>query len=113
MSVNENNLPIDSSKIINYTDEGQRLSLEKYINSSLAQFEKTFQKKEILKFLYKYIQEDILDFSEEIKSENKEITEEEISSKKDKLCRELKKLFDSINPDIFKKYKSRLAAATN
>ena len=112
MSENENNLPIDSSKIIYYMDEGQKLSLEKDINASLVQFEKIFQKDEILKFLYKYIEEGKIDFSEEIKSEKKEITEEEISSKKDKLCRELKKIFDSINPDIFKKYKNRIAAAT-
>ena len=82
MSANENNRPIDSSKIINYTDEGQRLSLEKYINVSLVQFEKAFQKEDILKFLYKYIQEDILDFTKEINQKIKKSSRKKYLPKK-------------------------------
>ena len=107
----ENEPQIDPSKIIYYMDEGQKTSLEKDINVSLVELEKLFQKEDILKFLYKFIEEGKIDFSKEIKKEKKEVTEEEISEKKDNLCRELKKLFDSINPEIFPKYNRRIAAA--
>lgn len=102
---------IDPEKIIYYMEEGQKLLLEKNINNSLVQLEKLFQKEEILKFLYKYILEGKINFEEEIKSEGKEVTEEEIGLKQDNFCRELKKIFDQIKPDIFSKYCNRIANA--
>ena len=110
--MSEINSEIDPSKIIYYMDDGQKLSLEKDINSSLGQLEKLFQKEEILKFLYKYIYEGKIDFSEEIKEEGKEVTEEEIAKKQDQFCRELKKVFDIISPETFNKYHKRIASAT-
>ena len=107
----ESNKDIDPSKIIYYMEEGQKLNLEQEINSSLEQFKILFQKEEILKFLYKNILEGKIDFEEEIKSEGKEVTEEEIALKRDNLCRELKKLFDKIEPYIYEKYNSRIATA--
>ena len=103
---------IDPSKIIYYMEEGQKLSLENYINASLVELKKIFQKEEILKFLFKNILEGKIDFREEIKSEGKEVTEEEIALKQDNLCRELKKLFDKIKLDISTKYNNRIASAS-
>ena len=103
---------IDPSKIIYYMEEGQKLSLENYINASLVELKKIFQKEEILKFLFKNILEGKIDFREEIESEGKEVTEEEIALKKDNLCRELKKLFDKIKLDISTKYNNRIASAS-
>ena len=109
--MSETNPELDPSKIIYYMEEGQKLLLEKSINSSLAQLEKLFQKEEILKFLYKYIYEGKINFEEEIKSEGKEVTEEEIALKQDNFCRELKKVFDKIKPNIYSKYTNRIANA--
>ena len=103
---------IDPSKIIYYMEEGQKLSLENYINASLVVLKKIFQKEEILKFLFKNILEGKIDFREEIESEGKEVTEEEIALKQDNLCRELKKLFDKIKLDISTKYNNRIASAS-
>ena len=103
---------IDPSKIIYYMEEGQKLSLENYINASLVELKKIFQKEEILKFLFKNILEGKIDFKEEIESEGKEVTEEEIALKQDNLCRELKKLFDKIKLDISTKYNNRIASAS-
>ena len=103
---------IDPSKIIYYMEEGQKLSLENYINASLVKLKKIFQKEEILKFLFKNILEGKIDFREEIESEGKEVTEEEIALKQDNLCRELKKLFDKIKLDISTKYNNRIASAS-
>ena len=109
--MSETNPELDPSKIIYYMEEGQKLLLEKSINSSLAQLEKLFQKEEILKFLYKYIYEGKINFEEDIKSEGKEVTEEEIALKQDNFCRELKKVFDKIKPNIYSKYTNRIANA--
>ena len=103
---------IDPSKIIYYMEEGQKLSLENYINASLVELKKIFQKEEILKFLFKNILEGKIDFREEIESEGKEVTEKEIALKQDNLCRELKKLFDKIKLDISTKYNNRIASAS-
>jgi hypothetical protein len=103
---------IDPSKIIYYMEEGQKLSLENCINASLVELKKIFQKEEILKFLFKNILEGKIDFREEIESEGKEVTEEEIALKQDNLCRELKKLFDKIKLDISTKYNNRIASAS-
>ena len=110
--MSEQNQDIDPSKIIYYMEEGQKLSLENNINASLVELKKIFQKDEILKFLYNQILEGKIDFKEEIESEGKEVTDEEIAAKQDNLCRELKKLFDKIKPDIFIKYNNRMASAT-
>jgi len=103
---------IDPSKIIYYMEEGQKLSLENYINASLVELKKIFQKEEILKFLFKNILDGKIDFREEIEAEGKEVTEEEIALKQDNLCRELKKLFDKIKLDISTKYNNRIASAS-
>ena len=110
--MSEQNQDLDPSKIIYYMEEGQKLSLENNINASLVELKKIFQKDEILKFLYNQILEGKIDFKEEIESEGKEVTDEEIAAKQDNLCRELKKLFDKIKPDIFIKYNNRMASAT-
>lgn len=108
----EANPEIDESKIIYYLEIDQKTLLEKYINDSLIKLQKLFQKEEILKFLYKYVFEGKINFEEEIKSEEKEVTEEEIALKQDNFCRELKKIFDKIQPNIYMKYNNRIASAT-
>ena len=108
----EANPEIDESKIIYYLEIDQKTLLEKYINDSLIKLQKLFQKEEILKFLYKYVFEGKINFEEEIKTEEKEVTEEEIVSKQDNFCRELKKIFDKIQPNIYMKYNNRIASAT-
>ena len=108
----EANPEIDESKIIYYLEIDQKTLLEKYINDSLIKLQKLFQKEEILKFLYKNVFEGKINFEEEIKSEEKEVTEEEIVSKQDNFCRELKKIFDKIQPNIYMKYNNRIASAT-
>ena len=109
--MSEVNLESNSSKIIYYMDQNQKIFLEKYIDFYLKQIKKFFQKDEVLKFLYKSIFEGKIDFSEEIKEEGNEVTEEEIAKKQEKLCREIKKLFDKISPEIFGKYNRRIGKA--
>ena len=102
---------INTSKFIYYVDESQKLNLEKFVNASLSKLQTLFQKEEILKFLYKYVLEGKIDFKEEIKSEGKEVTEEEIKLKQDKFCRDLKIIFDQIKPNIYTKYNNRIGRA--
>ena len=109
--MSEANLESNSSKIIYYMDQNQKIFLERYIDFYLKQMKKFFQKDEVLKFLYKSIFEGKIDFSEEIKEEGNEVTEEEIAKKQEKLCREIKKLFDKISPEIFGKYNRRIGKA--
>ena len=109
--MSEVNLDSNSSKIIYYMDQNQKIFLERYIDFYLKQMKKFFQKDEVLKFLYKSILEGKIDFSEEIKEEGNEVTEEEIAKKQEKLCREIKKLFDKISPEIFGKYNRRIGKA--
>ena len=109
--MSEVNLESNSSKIIYYMDQNQKIFLERYIDFYLKQMKKFFQKDEVLKFLYKSIFEGKIDFSEEIKEEGNEVTEEEIAKKQEKLCREIKKLFDKISPEIFGKYNRRIGKA--
>jgi len=97
---------IDSTENkIYFMEENQKLILEKEIQKSILELNKLFQKEELLKFLYKNIEEGKYDFSEER-------GDEEISEKKDKFCRELKEIFDSINPEVFEKYNKRIAKRT-
>ena len=110
--MSEANTDIDPSKIIYYMDDSQRVSLEGAINLSLGELDKLFRKEEILKFLYKYIYEGKIDFSEELQSEGKDVAEEDIAEKRDKFCRDLKKVFDLIDPEIFNKYNKRIASAS-
>ena len=109
--MSEVNLESNSSKIIYYMDQNQKIFLERYIDFYLKQMKKFFKKDEVLKFLYKSIFEGKIDFSEEIKEEGNEVTEEEIAKKQEKLCREIKKLFDKISPEIFGKYNRRIGKA--
>lgn len=109
--MSEVNLESNSSKIIYYMEQNQKIFLEKYIDFYLKQIKKFFQKDEVLKFLYKSIFEGKIDFSEEIKEEGNEVTEEEIAKKQEKLCCEIKKLFDKISPEIFGKYNRRIGKA--
>ena len=102
-----NPLSNENKNKIYYMGDNQKLILEKEINNSLLYLEKLFQKEEILKFLFKYIEESDYDYDEE----DKNLTEEEISKKKDELCRKIKEIFDNINPEIFSKYHNRIAKA--
>ena len=102
----------DNKNIIYSIDSGQRPVLEKNINQSIVDLKKLFQKEEILKFLYKNIEEGKYDFSEDKSNKDNPLSEEEINSKKDQFCRELKEIFDSIDPEIFQKYNNRIANAT-
>lgn len=98
---------------IYFMEENQKLILEKEIQKSIFELNKLFQKEEILKFLYKNIEEGKYDFNEEEQNnKKKKLTEDEIEEKKDKFCRELKEIFDSINPEIFEKYNNRIAKTT-
>jgi len=104
---------IDSTENkIYFMEENQKLILEKEIQKSILELNKLFQKEELLKFLYKNIEEGKYDFSEEMGDEEKQLSDEEISEKKDKFCRELKEIFDSINPEVFEKYNKRIAKRT-
>jgi hypothetical protein len=102
----------DNKNIIYSIDSGQRPVLEKNINQSIVDLKKLFQKEEILKFLYKNIEEGKYDFSEDKSNKDNPLSEEEINSNKDQFCRELKEIFDSIDPEIFQKYNNRIANAT-
>jgi hypothetical protein len=95
-----------------FMEENQKLILEKEIQKSILELNKLFQKEELLKFLYKNIEEGKYDFKEEIENKEEQLTEDEISEKKDKFCRELKEIFDSINPEVFEKYNKRIAKTT-
>lgn len=109
----------DNNKNIIYSiDSGQRGHLEKRISQSILQLEKIFQKEEILKFLFKNIEEgksfSIEEHLEDNQDKNEKehpLSEEELNQKKDEFCRELKKIFDSINPETFQKYNNRIASA--
>lgn len=104
---------IDSSENkIYFMEENQKLILEKEIQKSILELNKLFQKEELLKFLYKNIEEGRYDFNEELGNKDQQLTEDEISEKKDKFCRELKEIFDSINPEVFEKYNKRIAKTT-
>jgi len=104
---------IDSTENkIYFMEENQKLILEKEIQKSILELNKLFQKEELLKFLYKNIEEGKYDFIEERGDEEKQLSDEEISEKKDKFCRELKEIFDSINPEVFEKYNKRIAKRT-
>ena len=104
---------IDTSENkIYFMEENQKLILEKEIQKSILELNKLFQKEELLKFLYKNIEEGRYDFNEELGNKDHQLTEDEISEKKDKFCRELKEIFDSINPEVFEKYNKRIAKTT-
>ena len=104
---------IDSSENkIYFMEENQKLILEKEIQKSILELNKLFQKEELLKFLYKNIEEGKYDFNEESENKEQQLTEEEISEKKDKFCRELKEIFDSINPEVFEKYNDMISRPT-
>ena len=97
---------------IYFMEENQKLILEKEIQKSILELNKLFQKEELLKFLYKNIEEGKYDFNKENENKDQQLSEEEISEKKDKFCRELKEIFDSINPEVFEKYNKRIAKTT-
>ena len=105
-----NPLNNENKNKIFYMEESQKLILEKEINNSLLFLQNLFQKDEILKFLFKYIEDSDYDYNNEEEEGN--LDEEEISKKKDELCRQLKEIFDNINPEIFNKYHNRIAKAT-
>ena len=88
------------------------MALEKEISKSLVTLQNLFQKEEILKFLFKCIDEGKYDFNEESQDKENPLTEDEISKKKDEFCRELKEMFDQIDPQIFQKYNNRIGKAT-
>lgn len=108
--MNQNNS--DNKDKIYYIETEQKMALEKEISKSLVTLQNSFQKEEILKFLFKYIDEGKYDFNEENKNKENSLSEEEISIKKDEFCREIKEMFDQIEPQIFQKYNNRIAKAT-
>ena len=104
---------INSDKdTIYYIETEQKMALEKEISKSLVTLQNLFQKEEILKFLFKCIDEGKYDFNEESQDKENPLTEDEISKKKDEFCRELKEMFDQIDPQIFQKYNNRIGKAT-
>jgi len=102
----------DNKDKIYYIETEQKMALEKEISKSLVTLQNLFQKEEILKFLFKCIDEDKYDFNEESQNKENPLNEEEISKKKDEFCRELKEMFDQIDPQIFQKYNNRIGKAT-
>ena len=102
----------DNKNQIYYIETEQKMALEKEISKSLVTLQNLFQKEEILKFLFKCIEEGKYDFNKENKNKEKPLNEEEISKKKDEFCRELKEMFDQIDPKIFQKYNNRIGKAT-
>ena len=66
------------------------MALEKEISKSLITLQNLFQKEEILKFLFKCIDEDKYDFNEESQNKENPLTEDEISKKKDEFYRDLR-----------------------
>ena len=102
----------DNKNRIYSIESGQKDILEKYINESLVKLKQLFQKEEILKFLYKNINEGKYDFEQDNPDKNNPLTEKEINEKKDKLYKGLKEIFDSIKPEIYQKYNKRIATAT-
>ncbi len=102
----------DNKNKLYYIEESQKIILEKKIAESLSFLKKICTKEEILKFLFKSIEDGKYDFNEENGEGSKQLTEEEISEKKDKFCREIKEIFDTIPPIIFQKYHNRIATAT-
>ena len=104
---------INSDKdTIYYIETEQKMALEKEISKSLVTLQNLFQKEEILKFLFKCIDEGKYDFNEESQDKENPLTEDEISKKKDEFCRELKEMFDQIDPQIFQKSNNRIGKAT-
>ena len=102
----------DDNKIYIMEDE-QRVVLGKAITQSILDFDKLFTKNELLKFLFKKIEEGKYDFNkEENDNPDQSLTEEEINAKKEKFFRQLKQAFDSINPEIFAKFGKRFNSAT-
>ena len=74
---------INSDKdTIYYIETEQKMALEKEISKSLVTLQNLFQKEEILKFLFKCIDEGKYDFNEESQDKENPLTEDEISKKK-------------------------------
>jgi len=107
-----NQINSDNKDKIYYIETEQKMALEKEISKSLVTLQNLFQKEEILKFLFKCIDEGKYDFNEESQNKENLLNEEEISKKKDEFCRELKEMFDQIDPQIFQKYNNRIGKAT-
>ena len=95
-----------------YLGNEQKITLEKEINETLNTLKNLYQKEEILKFLFKCIEDGKFDFNKEISDNENPLTEEEISKKKDQFCREIKEMFDIIGPKIFQKYHEKIGSAT-
>ena len=106
-----NQINSDNNNIY-YIETEQKMALEKEISKSLVTLQNLFQKEEILKFLFKCIDEGKYDFNEENENKENPLNEEEIYKKKDEFCRELKEMFDQIDPLIFQKYNNRIGRAT-
>lgn len=103
----------DNKNKVFYIEEEQKISLENEINESLNFLETIFNKEDLLKFLFKNIEDGKYDFNEKNEdNQDNSLTEEEISAKKDKLCRKIKEIFDTVNPKIFLKYQKRFGTAS-
>ena len=77
--MNQNNT--DKDKIY-YIETEQKMALEKEISKTLVTLQNLFQKEEIIKFLFKYIDEGKYDFNEENQNKENPLNDEEISKKK-------------------------------
>ena len=96
---------------IYYIEKDQIDLLERKIDKSMTKLKELFNKEELIKFLFKCIDNDKYDFSQDAPGQESPLTEEEISKKKDEFCREIKEILDLIDPQIFHKYYKRILKA--
>lgn len=106
-----NPLNPDKKNKIYYIEDDQKNLLEQKIDKSLSKLKKLFTKEELLKFLFKCIENDKYDFSQDDPDIDNPLSKDEILKKKDDFCREIKEIFDMIDPQIYNKYHNRIANA--
>lgn len=106
-----NPLNPDKKNKIYYIEDDQKNLLEQKIDKSLSKLKKLFTKEELLKFLFKCIDNDKYDFSQDDPDNDNPLSKDEILKKKDDFCREIKEIFDMIDPQIYNKYHNRIANA--
>ena len=106
-----NPLNPDKKNKIYYIEDDQKNLLEQKIDKSLSKLKKLFTKEELLKFLFKCIDNDKYDFSQDDPDIDNPLSKDEILKKKDDFCREIKEIFDMIDPQIYNKYHNRIANA--
>lgn len=85
-----------SQKAIYYASLGQKKALEKEVQDILNDLEKLFEKDEIMKFLFNFIEEEI--------AQKENMSPEEIESLEKKIV----SLFEELPKDVFEKYHMRI-----